>query len=248
MLFSNREYYVPESDKFGSFNGRVDRRLKIGVIGDSWAAGRKMDYALSNQMYALNFSAEIVSYGHPGGKSREILRDLCANELAASILHDEDIDVFVLMVGVNDSKGYDGPDFYGYHMDQILDLILSHGAVAVVLDVPDFDLESIEVPSLRHWCKRTASRYLFDGWASDNRPAYRARLATLAENRPGVVVIDHQQLPKHIADPTLWRDAAHLNEHGYAAVAKPIAAAVRLAYIEALRSSDKVSQSAAPVR
>lgn len=237
LLLENRKQYTLENRHLGSFVSRIDQDLKIGIVGDSWAAGKKLDESLGDELLDLGFSPEIISYGHPGGKSRDILRDLCENKQARSLIDDEDIDIIILMVGVNDSKGHDGPDFYNYHVNQLLSLVASRGALAVVLDVPNYGIEFVEAPSFSFWAKRQASRFLFDSGKRDNRDAYRIRLTELAEINPHVAVVRSHSLPSFYDNPELWRDSVHLNTAGYSQAAKPIAAIVAKIYETALTTT-----------
>jgi lysophospholipase L1-like esterase len=230
LLFKNRESYIVDQGAFGSLASRVDENLKIAIIGDSWAAGQKLDEALASELQSLGLSPVIVSYGHPGGKSRDVLHDLCERDNVAEFLSDHDIDIFIVMVGVNDSKGHDGADFYQFHVDQLLRLVTSHGSLAVVLDVPKYGVEAFDAPTLQHWCKRQASRFLFDSGKRDNRPEYRSRLKKLSDEIPNVALVEAARLPSYDDDRDLWRDPAHLNSSGYQVAAKPVAAEINRIY------------------
>ncbi|TSA34202.1 MAG: SGNH/GDSL hydrolase family protein [Verrucomicrobiaceae bacterium] len=179
MLIGNRHFLDSGSLRYGTYVSRVDSHIKIAVIGDSWAAGQKLDSALSAALKKHGLSAEVVSYGHPGGKSRDVLEDLTDKTRSLPFLEDKDIDFFIVFAGVNDSKGHDGPDFYKHHMDALISLIDSYGAVPVIIDIPEYAIELDKPPSIQHAAKRMASKVLFDSGVNDNRNEYRKALREL---------------------------------------------------------------------
>ena len=192
--------------------------------------GKKLDDALASELRALGLRPVIVSYGHGGAKSRDVLRDLCEHDLASTFIFDKDIDVFIVMVGVNDSKGYDGPDFYEFHLNQLLKLVTSHDSLAVVIDIPYYGTAAFDSPTFQHWCKRQASRIIFDKGRRDNRPEYRSRLKQLNNKMPNVALVEAARLPSFDDNSDLWRDPAHLDTAGYQVAAKPIAIETKLIY------------------
>ena len=70
--------------------------IKIGVIGDSWVAGQKLDQPIKQALLASGVEVEVVSSGQPGSKSRQIYRNLLASKQdkysSSDILLDEDVD------------------------------------------------------------------------------------------------------------------------------------------------------------
>lgn len=53
-----------------------DTTLTIGIIGDSWVAGDKLDSLLFNGLFEKGFENKIISSGHPGAKSKLIYQNL----------------------------------------------------------------------------------------------------------------------------------------------------------------------------
>ena len=43
--------------------------VKVGIIGDSWVANRRLDEPLRQRLYEKGLNAEVVSSGHPGAQS-----------------------------------------------------------------------------------------------------------------------------------------------------------------------------------
>jgi len=67
---------------------------------------------------------------------------------------DKRIDCFIVFAGVNDSKGHDGPGFYRHHMEGIIKLIISRGAIPIIVDIPDYAIELEHAPTFSHAMKR----------------------------------------------------------------------------------------------
>ena len=62
-----------------------DTTLTIGIIGDSWVAGGKLDSLLNNGLLEKGFQNKILSSGHPGAKSKLIYtinRLICKSEIS----------------------------------------------------------------------------------------------------------------------------------------------------------------------
>jgi lysophospholipase L1-like esterase len=226
MLISNRHFIDSRSLTYGPYTSRVDSHIKIAVIGDSWAAGQKLDAALSAALDMHGLPAEIVSYGQPGGKSRDILDGLTDKTRSQPLLEDKDIDFFVVFAGVNDSKGHDGPDFYKHHMGTLISLISSHGAIPVIIDIPDYAISLDKPPTIQRAAKRIASKVLFDSNSNDNREEYRKALRELRSSGNQFILIPADQLPSYVENQEMWRDPIHLNENGYFAISKVIADAL----------------------
>lgn len=95
-------------------------QLKIGVIGDSWVAGQKLDSAIEQTVTDSGFETVVLSSGHPGAKSRQIYRNLFleSGDINSSnaLFMDDDLDYLVVVAGVNDSAGHIGKKFYSHHM------------------------------------------------------------------------------------------------------------------------------------
>ena len=92
-----------------TISSELPEQIKIGVIGDSWVAGQKLDRAIEQAVAASGFENAVSSSGHPGAKSRQIYRNLfletATKNSSNAMFIDEDLDYLVIVAGVNDS-GY----------------------------------------------------------------------------------------------------------------------------------------------
>ncbi len=240
FLLDNHRYTDLSEIPWGNHISRVDANIKIAIVGDSWAAGAKLDPFLEKCLEKYGIDAKTVSYGHPGGKSRDILEDLLNGQRSKPFLEDGEIDYFIVFAGINDSKGHDGAEFYRHHIAATMRLIESYGAVPIIIDIPDYAPELEHPPTLVHAVKRFASLYLFDSAIADNRDRYRDGLREVTSAAD--TVIDHSLLPAYHSNPGLWRDPIHLNEEGYRTIAEAIASAIDNLRVSSPNYSDKEKQ------
>lgn len=221
-FFSNRSYIDLAALPRGENASRMDDKLKIAIIGDSWASGEKFDEALGTELTRRGIQAEIVSHGKSGAKSKEILSLLTKPEASGRFLADKDVDIFVVFAGVNDSNGNDGHGFFRHHLDGIVSLIKSYGAEAILVDIPDYKMDVLTPPTPFHALKRQLSCALFDEGKRDNRSAYREEMQSVAKEE-GVKILDYRKIPAYEDDPSKWKDTMHMNRSGYDAIAAPMA-------------------------
>jgi len=136
-------------------------------VGDSWVAGRKLDQLLIQA--AAPRVLELHSQGFPGATSRELSRQLQANPAILSCA-----DAVVVVVGVNDTAGHRGADFYAHHVTLIAQLALAVHVSPFVVAVPQYDLANLPMGSPQGFVKRHLFALLFDG--PDPISEYRAAL------------------------------------------------------------------------
>lgn len=203
-----------------------DGLLAVAVVGDSWAAGRKIDDQLVAALRARGHHAKVSSFGVPGAKTRNILQHLRDPEKSGRLLGRGTAHYVVIFAGVNDSNGHDGPDFYGHHIRGILHIVRERGAVPVVLDIPHFGVGLMAPPSVVHRVKRAVFRLLFDSPPPGNLPAYRSALQAAMPSDGSVVLVPADALPSYHDQPAFWRDPAHLNAEGFKRAAEAIAEAI----------------------
>jgi hypothetical protein len=155
--------------------------VKIGIIGDSWVSGQKLDQAVLDAMSSSGIHAEVVSSGHPGAKSRQVYRDLISKEStpfsSRHILMDEDVDYLIVVAGVNDTAGHIGRDFYAHHMLCIIKAAQARGIHPVIVEVPEYGIEDTPAVGFLSYVKRLIYRAIYDGMEHDVILAYREALS-----------------------------------------------------------------------
>ncbi|HPJ66560.1 MAG TPA: SGNH/GDSL hydrolase family protein [Desulfobacteraceae bacterium] len=211
--------------------GDRDESLKIGVIGDSWVAGQKLDLTIEQTMTGSGFKTQIVSSGHPGAKSRQIYRDLFlqrnVEHSSNSLLMDEDLDFLVVVAGVNDSAGHIGKTFYAHHMFLIIQTALARGIKPVVVEVPEYGIEDTTSSGFLSWGKRTIYLWLFDNGNVDVIKEYRKALREKIQASgiaDKVLLVDFSPITDDYNNSkALYANPSHLNHDGYSKLGKLIA-------------------------
>ncbi len=203
--------------------------VKIGIIGDSWVEGKKLDVSVRQLLAAKGLNADVVSSGHSGVKSRQLYRDLFADSTTPyssnSLLMDDDLDYLVVVTGVNDTAGYIGRDFYAHHMLGIMKAAQDRGVETLCIEVPDYGIDSLPFTSVSSWGKQLVFRYLFDGGKvnviEDYRSELLARLGTLS--KPVTVISFDPKIWHYEFNSKLYINPSHLNQEGSFALSSLIA-------------------------
>ena len=184
--------------------------VKIGIIGDSWVEGKKLEVSVQQLLATKGLNAEVVSMGHSGVKSRQLYRDLLAEPTtpysSRELLEDDDLDYLVIVAGVNDTASYIGKDFYAHH----------RGVETLCIEVPDYGIDSLPFTSVSSWGKQLLFRYLFDGGKvnviEDYRKELLAGLATLS--KPVTVISFDPNIWHYELKSNLYVNPSHLNQEG----------------------------------
>ena len=72
----DRFSYANEQSYYQENEANQDTVLTVGIIGDSWVAGQKLDSLLHQELLKNELSNRIISSGHPGAKSKLIYENL----------------------------------------------------------------------------------------------------------------------------------------------------------------------------
>ena len=72
----NRFSYATKQTYYQINDKKQDTTLTVGIIGDSWVAGQKLDSLLHQELLKNGIENRIISSGHPGAKSKLIYQNL----------------------------------------------------------------------------------------------------------------------------------------------------------------------------
>jgi hypothetical protein len=218
------------------------KTIKIGIIGESWAAGQKTDLSLRNALAAVGMEVEVVSSGQPGATTRLIYRNLLADESqpnsSRGVLMDEDVDYLVVLAGVNDAASHIGRNFYAHHMLCIIAAARMRGIHPIVLEVPEFGIEEIPSGGLLSSAKRLIYRTFFDGTRHDVIADYRAalRAGVASDFKDEVTLIPFGGFIEDYSEMRhLYRDAVHLTAEGWHLLGEFLAENLEIVHRDQLR-------------
>jgi hypothetical protein len=120
-----------------------DTTLTIGIIGDSWVAGGRLDSLLHHGLLEKGFRNQILSSGHPGAKSKLIYKNLFkegTNEHSSKFIIENRPDFCIVIAGVNDAAGQVGANFYSHHILLIINTLLHYNIKPIILKLPEFGI------------------------------------------------------------------------------------------------------------
>jgi hypothetical protein len=207
-----------------------NRQCMVGIIGDSWAAGKKLDEPVHNVLFKNGIDVVVVSSGHPRAKSRQIYRDLFLPSQepysSSAILMDNEIAYLVIVAGVNDTAGHIEKDLYTHHILAIAKTALELAITPVIVEVPEYGIEQTAADSIQSWAKRTLFRYLYDHGKVDVIEDYRRQLRTAVAAYPEgnkIIVLNFDPVvTDYASQKNLLANPSHLNADGIKKLGKVI--------------------------
>jgi lysophospholipase L1-like esterase len=206
---------LPNAAQSAALESNIDitqEAFKIAVIGDSWVSGHNLDASIHDALAENGIESEVISFGNPGAKSRQIYRDLDAND---AVLLDNSIRYVVIVAGVNDAAGHIGSDFYAHHMMNIISLLINHDKTPVIVELPEFDIAAAS--DISSTIKAFAYKILFDGGKTDIIQEYRNDLKNniIKANAPCIVIPFDPIISDYSQSKNLYANSSHLNTDGY---------------------------------
>ena len=194
--------------------------IKIGIIGDSWVFGQKLDQSIYNNIKKMGLEVEVFSSGHPGAKTRQIYRNLIADKSipfsSNSLLH-KNLNYIIVVAGVNDTAGHIGKDYYAHHMILIIKTILASGACPVILEIPEYGIKETKADNFLSFSKRIIYQALFDNMQKNVIADYREELRKSIPSsiKDKIIFIPFDGfIEDYSKNQHLYYDSAHLNKIG----------------------------------
>lgn len=199
-----------------------DTTLTIGIIGDSWVAGGKLDSLLHNRLLENGFENKIISSGHPGAKSKLIYQNLFEdkeNEHSSKSLIENRPDYCIVIAGVNDAASQIGGHFYAYHMNLIIKTLLHYKIKPIIVTCPEFGIkETIDNMNVLSKNRNVISAYFNNDGEIDNIKTYRKILTAELDSenlKDSVILIDFDNVcHDYNKCSELYANPSHLNKKG----------------------------------
>lgn len=199
-----------------------DSTLTVGIIGDSWVAGGKLDTILYNDLFSKGLKSTIISSGHPGAKTKLIYQNLFKEEneeYSSKFILEERPDYCIIIAGINDAVSQIGSNFYAYHMILMVKTLLHYDIIPVIVSLPEFGIEeSIDNMNILSKTRNVISARINNNGEIDNITKYRAvlekelRLEKLVDS---VILVDFDNVcTDYNKFPDLYANASHLSMKG----------------------------------
>lgn len=208
---------------FYSVTVKNDTAIKIGIIGDSWVSGGKLDSILQYGLFEKGIKNHILSTGHSGATSKLIYQNLFkenGNEYSSKFIIESNPDFCIIIAGVNDAVGQLSGHFYSYHMKQIVKTLLHYKIKPIIVSCPELGIKEFIDNQLNFKGKLATviSAYFNNNGEIDNIKTYRKILSEeLAyENlEESVITIDFDNVcSDYNKCQDLYANPSHLNEKG----------------------------------
>lgn len=207
---------------FYSVTPKNDTTLTIGIIGDSWVSGKKLDSILHHELLKNGIENTILSSGHAGAKSKLIYQNLFkknGKEHSSKFIIENSPDYCIVIAGVNDAAGQVGGHFYSHHMIHIIKTLLHYKIKPIIVSCPEFGVkETIDNMDVFSRNRNVISAYFNNNGEIDNIKTYRKILtqALDAENlKDSIILINFDSVcSDYNKYPELYANSAHLSMKG----------------------------------
>jgi lysophospholipase L1-like esterase len=207
---------------FYSVKKENHKNFTIGIIGDSWVAGEKLDTILHNLLLKKGLPNKVISSGHPGAKSKLIYEDLFKeknNPYSSKFIIESCPDFCLVIAGVNDACSQIGSHFYSYHIEQIIKTLLHYKIKPIIVSLPEFGIEeAIDKMNVFSKSWNIISAYLNNKGEVDNIKTYRKVLTDELQDKrlnDSILLVDFDGLCKDYHKcPELYKNDSHLSMEG----------------------------------
>lgn len=223
FIIRNRHYYsIAEEIDFYKIEHHHDDTLRIAFIGDSWAFHHQEHTCNIDSLLSKAFKrpVTIASTGIPGATSKTIYSEF-AKDSPIQIILKNGPDYCVLSAGINDCNIKTSQNFYQQNMKLIIDFLLRNEIIPIIIEIPDYDFETVYNKSTIMQKLRRQFMMFLSGSSIDNREANRQALNLMIEQNGygNKVILIREKLwnPSGYKDPRhIYKgDGIHLNDKGY---------------------------------
>lgn len=199
-----------------------NKALRIGIIGDSWASGTTLDTIISNEFLNHGVRTEIISFGEPEAKTKQIYDNLYANPgtpySSSEILH-HNLDYCIVLAGTSDAAGEMGAKFYAYYCSLIISDLLKNNIEPVFVTMPDFGFkETTDSLNVLQKARNEVASLIIDNGSTGSLSDYRKQVSQLLKDThlqdSTIVVPFNMVCDDYEKHKILYRNSGHLSTAG----------------------------------
>ncbi|MBB6110422.1 hypothetical protein SAMN05421821_106229 [Mucilaginibacter lappiensis] len=196
--------------------------LRIGIIGDSWASGTTLDTIISNEFLKHGLKTEIISFGEPEAKTKQIYDNLYASSgspySSSEILH-HNLDYCIVLTGTSDATGEMGAKFYAYYCSLIISDLLKNNIEPVFITMPDFGFkETTDSLDVLQKARNEVASLIIDNGSTGSLDDYRKQIGQLLKDThlqdSTIVVPFNMVCDDYKKHKILYRNSGHLSTAG----------------------------------
>lgn len=196
--------------------------LRIGIIGDSWAAGITIDTIIRDEFKKRGINTEVIAFGQPEAKTKEIYDNLYANPgqpySSSEILH-HNLDYCIILAGTSDAEGEMGAKFYAYYCSLIISDLARNNIEPVFVTMPEFGFkEETDSLDILKKVRNELASLLIDNGSTHNLDGYRKQANEMLKSthlKDSTIVVPFNLVcddyEKH---KILYRNTGHLSTVG----------------------------------
>jgi len=196
--------------------------LRVGIIGDSWAAGITIDTIIRDEFKKRGISTEVIAFGQPEAKTKEIYDNLYANPgqpySSSEILH-HNLDYCIVLAGTSDAEGEMGAKFYAYYCSLIISDLARNNIEPVFVTMPEFGFkEEKDSLDILKKVRNELASLLIDNGSTHNLDGYRKQANEMLKDtrlKDSTIVVPFNLVcddyEKH---KILYRNTGHLSTVG----------------------------------
>ncbi len=196
--------------------------LRIGIIGDSWASGTTLDTIISNEFLKHGLKTEIISFGEPEAKTKQIYDNLYTSPgtpySSSEILH-HNLDYCIVLAGTSDATGEMGAKFYAYYCSLIIGDLLKNNIEPVFVTMPDFGFkETTDSLDVLQKARNEVASLIIDNGSTGSLDDYRKQVGQLLKDThlqdSTIVVPFNMVCDDYEKHKILYRNSGHLSTAG----------------------------------
>lgn len=126
-----------------SIGTEKDTILTIGIIGDSWVEGQKLDSVVHYSLMSYSIQNKVLSSGQGGARSKQIYRNLCKDihiSYSSKFIIENKPDYCIVVGGTGDATAQAGKNYYTHHLILIIRTLLHYNIKPVIVELPEFGI------------------------------------------------------------------------------------------------------------
>jgi hypothetical protein len=197
----------------------AERALNVEIIGDSWVARRGIVEGVRIGLDTVR-NLSVTKRGIPGAISKVVYEELVlkTGESAGRGAEERmDVDIAIIIVGVNDLSNSFGADFYSHYITQMVRVYNECDVYPVVVTLPEFGVEETFAGRsfLNRLLKAQFARFVFDKWGG-GRISYVTSVQEHLQSTPyEYLLIDFDGfIDSYHAQNQMYENPSHLTIQG----------------------------------
>ena len=207
-----------------------DSVLTIGIIGDSWVEGGKLDSVIHYALLANKINNRIFSSGQAGARSKFTYRNLFKENsipYSSKFIIENNPDFCIVVTGTGDAVSQVGKNNYSYHMILIIRTLLYYNIKPVIVELPEFGI--IEFTEQLKFLSRVRAKIyaiMTNSGELNNIQTYRNHLKEIIVNQElndSIVYVNFSDIClNYKVCQELYSDPSHLSKSGNSKLGKTI--------------------------